>query len=57
MKKYTVLRNDMELGTFTAEEILLRLNMRLLKGDEMARDESQRTIPLTQLMREHARRP
>lgn len=55
MKKYTVCRNEIELGTFTAEEILLRLNMRFLKGDETARDETGRTIPLTQLMREHTR--
>ena len=56
MKKYTVLRSDMELGTFTAEEILLRLNMRFLKGDEMARDDTGRTVSVTQLMREQSQR-
>lgn len=56
MIKYKVRRGHVEFGEFTAEELLLRLNMGFFKGDEQVRSEQMtQWIPLTEAMQEHAR--
>lgn len=55
--KYMIRRDNVDLGTFTVEELLLRLNMGFLKGDEEARtEEMTHWIPLARAMQEHAKK-
>ena len=55
--KYKVRRMGIDLGTFTVEELLLRLEMGFLKGDEEVRtEEMTQWIPLTEAMTQHQKR-
>lgn len=57
MVKYKVRRMGIDLGTFTVEELLQRLNMGFLKGDEEVRtEEMTQWIPLTEAMGRHRTR-